>query len=327
MKENCSLMPAGFVTIAVIAGFLCAGAFLSSARPVQAQASPAASATPQALVHVFNPIPVTPPKGWNPEQWATLRAKCQEFFDKAHAGIPMTRGDYETSQVCHDMLPWPPSVKGLPSRQPKSPPVKVPTPIPTPDPISSLSDPLGATPIGPYGTPIYPDNLMDACLNLPGDGQPPDVAADVSPEQIVEMLNSGVWISSKSGIPYAGYPESLRTFWQANSPPVADLLADTQVAWDPIAQRWLATTLDISSGINNGDLYFAFSKTSDATQGWNVYKLANICSNSQNGNFPVPDQPVIGFNQISGVPSESWAAVDLQCVGVNGSVPARTKSC
>jgi hypothetical protein len=160
---------------------------------------------------------------------------------------------------------------------------------------------------------------MDACLNLPGDGQPPDVAADVSPTQMVEMMNSGIWISDKSGNPYAGYPESLTTFWQANSPPVTDSLTDTQVAWDPAAQRWLVTTLAETAAYDNGDLYFAFRKTSDATQGWNVYNLANICSDSQNGNFPAPDQPVLGFNQIAGIPSESWVAVDLQCKGAGGN--------
>ncbi len=158
---------------------------------------------------------------------------------------------------------------------------------------------------------------MDACLNLPGDGQPQDVAADVSPTQMVEMMNSGIWISDKSGNPYAGYPESLTTFWQANSPPVTDSLTDTQVAWDPAAQRWLATTLAVPDTKDKGDLYFAFSKAADATQGWNVYKVADICSSSQNGNFPLPDQPVIGFNESSY--DGSVVAVDLQCKVVGGT--------
>jgi hypothetical protein len=181
-------------------------------------------------------------------------------------------------------------------------------PTPTPDPQSSLSDPAGSTPIGPYGTPIIADS-EDACVT--GQGEPPDVAADVSPTQIVELINSGIWISDKSGNVAAGYPESLNTFWAANSPPSGDFLTDTQVAYDPFALTWVVTTLAVPNTKDNGDLYVAFSKSSDATAGWNYYKLVNVCSSTQNGQWPVPDQPVVGYNQ-------TWAAIDLQCKGIGG---------
>ncbi|HUY26495.1 MAG TPA: hypothetical protein VMV27_03660 [Candidatus Binataceae bacterium] len=181
-------------------------------------------------------------------------------------------------------------------------------PTPAPNPESNLIDPSGTTPIGPSGTPITADS-EDACVA--GQGEPPDVAADVSPTQIVEIINSGIWISDKAGNLAAGFPESPGTFWAANSPPSGDFLSDTQVAWDPFAQRWLASTLAMPTTLDNGDLYIAFSKSSDATAGWNFYKLANVCSSTQNGQWPVPDQPVIGYNQ-------TWAAIDLQCRGVKG---------
>jgi hypothetical protein len=105
---------------------------LTSARAQQASPTP----TPRSLVHVPMPIPVTPPKGWNPERWAALRAQCGEIFDKAHAGIPLSFVERQNSWACGEMVPWPASVAGPPSRQlnPPSPPtnLKVPTPIPTP---------------------------------------------------------------------------------------------------------------------------------------------------------------------------------------------------
>jgi len=128
----------------------------------------------------------------------------------------------------------------------------------------------------------------------------------------VELINSsGIWISDKQGSVAAGYPKPLATFWAANSPPSGNFLSDTQVAWVPFAQRWLATTLSVTGAFDNGDLYFAFSQTSDATGPWNEYKFSNVCSSTQSGNFPLPDEPVVGYNQ-------SWAAVDLQCYPKGG---------
>jgi hypothetical protein len=92
---------------------------MTSARAQQA--SPAATATPRALAHVPNLIPVTPPKGWNPERWAALRAQCGEIFDKAHAGIPLSFVEHQNSWTCGEMVPWPASVSGRPSGQPNPP--------------------------------------------------------------------------------------------------------------------------------------------------------------------------------------------------------------
>jgi len=71
------------------------------------------------------------------------------------------------------------------------------------------------------------------------------------------------------------------------------------------------TTLSVTNAKDNGDLYFAFSQTSNATGQWNVYKFPDVCSNTQNGKYPAPDQPVLGYNQ-------NWAAVDIQCYGAQG---------
>ncbi len=52
-------------------------------------------------------------------------------------------------------------------------------------------------------------------------------------------------------------------------------------------------------------------QTSDATGQWHFYKISNVCSSTQNGAFPLPDMPIVGYNQ-------SWAAVALQCNGIGG---------
>jgi hypothetical protein len=149
---------------------------LTSARAQQASPTP----TPRPLVHVRNLKPITPPRGWDPKQWATLRAECQEIFDKGHAGIPLSLREHQAVDACSDMIPWRASVTREPSRQPTSPlpAVEIPTPAPTPGSESSLGTSPGQTPIGPYGAPIIADS-EDACVA--GQGQPPDVAADVSP--------------------------------------------------------------------------------------------------------------------------------------------------
>jgi hypothetical protein len=184
------------------------------------------------------------------------------------------------------------------------------SPMPTATPEAQSSDNVADPPlVGPFGTPITALG-GDACTVTQ---DPLDVAADVSSTQIVELLNgSGIWISDKQGNVAAGYPIPLATFWAAESIPSNYFLTDTQVAYDPLANRWLATALSLRNILNNGDLYFAFSQTSDATGSWNFYKVQNVCSSSQNGAYPVPDQDILGYNQ-------TWVAVDVACFGFAGA--------
>ncbi len=94
---------------------------LTSARAQQA--SPAATATPRALAHVPIPLPINAPKGWAPQQWASFRAKCQEYSDKAHSGTPLTRSQFTMLDTCGTFAPYPASATRPPTAgQPKSPP-------------------------------------------------------------------------------------------------------------------------------------------------------------------------------------------------------------
>jgi len=276
---------------------------LSPAVPNGRAQQPAA--TPTVHAHIL--LPVNPPAGWTAQRWADFRQQCQEVANKSASHIPLTRDEFEMGDTCHAYGPPAPGVTEappLPQRSFHNSPM--PTPAPTPQPHSANN--AGADPpAGPFGTPITGAGL-DAC----NDGQPPDVAADVSPTQVVELTNAaGIWVSDKQGDVAPGYPIPLATFWAPESIPNGNDLTDTQIAYDPFAQRWLATTLS-DVGLENGDLYFALSQTSDATGQWHFYKISDVCSSTQNGTYPLPDQPAVGYNQ-------SWAAVELQCNGPGGT--------
>jgi hypothetical protein len=81
-------------------------------------------------------------------------------------------------------------------------------------------------------------------------------------------------------------------------------LYDTQVAYDPVAQRWLAATASFNSSTSEGDLYFAVSQTSDAAGTWVTNSVPNACSQiSGNASFPFLDMPILGYGG-------TWVVVD-----------------
>jgi hypothetical protein len=224
----------------------------SSPIPTQSQ-QPAA--TPTVHAHIL--LPVNPPVGWAAKGWADFRQRCQEIANKSQSNIPLTREQFETADVCQDFVP-PPATETheptYPQRRLNSSPM--PTAAPTPQALRTNSTPGGDPPAGPFGTQF---NALggDACT-----AQPLDVAADVSSTQIVELLNSGIWISDKNGNVASGYPYPLATFWAPESIPNGNFLTDTQIAYDPFASRWIATTLSVPQAKDNGDLYIGISATS-----------------------------------------------------------------
>lgn len=185
-------------------------------------------------------------------------------------------------------------------------------------PSASLSLAPGCTSsdatLGPFQT--CPGASVSACTL-----QPPDVAGEVSPNQgnqagqAVELLNSGLYVYDKSGN-LLGAPETLSQFWCgtpgnndqyltgcASNPPAA--LTDTQVAFHPTAQRWIATTLAYSPSTQQGvAVYFASSNSPsalDTAGNWNRWSFSANCSSA-----PLWDQPILGYN-------EDWIAVDTLC--------------
>ncbi len=138
-----------------------------------------------------------------------------------------------------------------------------------------------------------------------------DNAADVSPSQLVQILNQGIWVFNKQGQVQSGFPKALPAFWAANSPPPTNLLVDTQIAFDPLAQRWMASTLSVTSANDNGDVYFAISNTSDATAAWTFYAFPSFCSSIYPMTYTTPDQDIMGYNQ-------SWVVLGVSCFDHNG---------
>jgi hypothetical protein len=67
------------------------------------------------LPHVRITIPVNPPPGWVPKQWADLRAHCQEIADDAAADRPIPRSEWSLTEVCGSLgTTPPPPPKGYP---------------------------------------------------------------------------------------------------------------------------------------------------------------------------------------------------------------------
>jgi hypothetical protein len=111
-------------------------------------------------------------------------------------------------------------------------------------------------------------------------------------------------------------PTSLSDFWcpSGSSNPLpgcgtTNSLTDTQIAFDQIAQRWLATT--ISVGNTSGDLHLAASNTSSAAGTWTLYAYQNVCSFPTGTSTTKPDQSVLGYNG-------NWVVVDVLCATPTG---------
>jgi hypothetical protein len=278
----------------------------SLARAQEPTATTKSSPTPN-----ISGFPTEPPEGWDPSQWKRRVEVCNQIEEKARAHRAFTHREYRSYQGCRSLYndlfyrqSPPPDSYRSPSQGPN---ITLPVPTPKASPQSQSSDavPLalsGGNPVGANGI-FFDGGGEDACTG----GEPPDVAADVSATQAVELLNDvGFFVFDKQG--HQLETQTLPNFWFSNSPG-SNQLTDTQISFDPLAQRWLATTLSISPGVSNGDLYFAFTQTNDATLAWNFYKLQNVCSTSE-PNTPVPDMAILGYNQ-------AWIAIDLQCYPIS----------
>ncbi len=104
----------------------------------------ASAQQPTPLPHVQIGIPVTPPPGWMPKQWADLRAHCQEIADKAAAHQPLAPDEWHVAPICGSLGPQPTPPPGsypLPVSSGASAPMVTPEPSPSPagsDPQSAL---------------------------------------------------------------------------------------------------------------------------------------------------------------------------------------------
>jgi hypothetical protein len=159
----------------------------------------ASAQQPTPLPHVQIVIPTTPPAGWSPKQWSDFRARCQEVADKTAAHVAYTRDDWGVVPLCASAATEPPPPIAYPpdfpsgASAPRGTPATTPLPAgPGPESALDAQTALAAV-VGPFGTP-FSGGSLDACTAFP-----PDVAADVSSNQIVQLLNFGIWVFKQTG--------------------------------------------------------------------------------------------------------------------------------
>ena len=112
---------------------------------------------------------------------------------------------------------------------------------------------------------------------------PPDTQVAVSGSDVVEAVNSAMWVFSKSGSILGN--ANLNSFFSVLN---GYYFTDPRIAYDSAAGRWLLSGLSVDSSYDS-QVYLAVSTTSDPTGNWNVYTI-----NSQSG--VLQDQPKIGFD-------------------------------
>ena len=211
-------------------------AFIVGVASAQSQQTPSVP-PPSGWDPRFGP----PPSNWDPKLWAAETALCQKVLAPPPADTSgMTAMDWATRnsqyEVCLSYsLSW--NARRLAPSLPAATgtlaypaivftPLPLPAASPTPVPLSGESpsvEPLSANPnaltcnfatVPPTGpTCSFIGGDASACTGVPSGsvigpaqlpnqpGQPPDVAADVSPTQNVELTNFGFWIYDKNGNP------------------------------------------------------------------------------------------------------------------------------
>jgi hypothetical protein len=117
---------------------------------------------------------------------------------------------------------------------------------------------------------------------------PPDSDGAIGPNYFVELLNNLYQVYDKSGtlIQQLRLPD----FWNAAGVTPAGLPYDPRVLYDPVSQRWFATSSENPFVPN--DILVAVSNTSDPTQGWQGFAIPSDPSGQTWADFPM-----LGINQ------------------------------
>jgi hypothetical protein len=115
---------------------------------------------------------------------------------------------------------------------------------------------------------------------------PPDPTGSIGPDNYVELVNSQIGMYDTGGTLLQS--DDLQTFLIDNYVPPStnptdaihpgtthddpgDSIFDVQVQWDQDSQRWLIATDDVEAG-GDSHLVFGWSKTTDPTAGWCIYR-------------------------------------------------------
>jgi hypothetical protein len=122
---------------------------------------------------------------------------------------------------------------------------------------------------------------------------PPDTNGAVGPRHIVELLN-GHYAAYRKNNGSRIASSSLDQFWRDGGAAPRGFVVDPRVVFDPVANRWYASTLSINSGNGPDDLLFAVSREDDPTQGWVGFSVPFAGPVGTFGDFPT-----LGFNSES----------------------------
>jgi hypothetical protein len=122
---------------------------------------------------------------------------------------------------------------------------------------------------------------------------PPDTIAAAGAVNVVEMVNSGIAIYTKSGIQVSS--QSFATFFSSiTSDPVGDLF-DPVVFYDDVAGRFVVAAADVDFGNRTSNLLVAVSNDSDATHGFTEMHKINTLEGS-GGAAAWSDFPRAGYS-------------------------------
>ena len=138
-------------------------------------------------------------------------------------------------------------------------------------------------------------------LNDNSTSIPPDVNGTVGPNHTMVTLNTQVRIQDKNGVNISTV--NLNSFWA----PIGGLTStyDPKILYDHEANRWIMVS-SAEPQSNNSCTLLAVSKTSDPTQGWNMYKVDVDPTNQRWVDFPS-----VGFNG-------KWIVVQMNLFAMAG---------
>ncbi|MDB6035817.1 MAG: hypothetical protein JWM16_6155, partial [Verrucomicrobiales bacterium] len=157
--------------------------------------------------------------------------------------------------------------------------------------LSNASVSSGSTgAIAKAGTALPPSPLpsasFQALLGPSTSAINPDTQGAVGPNHLMTTLNTSVLVQDRNGGTVSSV--TIEAFWASVG---ASNIFDPRVLYDPYGQRWI-TTAEADPGGANPGLVVGVSKTSNPTQGWNLYFI-DVDTVAPR----YADSPNVGFNK------------------------------
>ena len=101
-----------------------------------------------------------------------------------------------------------------------------------------------------------------------GGLRPPDPWVSVNSAYVVQVVNSMIQISSRSGAPIVSIPT-----WAFFALPGGLTASDARVLWDAVHGRWVAVAISFDGPLANNFVNFAISDGADPTAGWATHAI------------------------------------------------------